>query len=408
MTIIFLTNNYLPTPFANGVCIHALAKESVKRGYETHVVCYGDLKSTYTLSIDGVIVHKIRVPLYYGFLRFYENHKRWLAGRLAYKTGRMCSLYHKFIHQNEYPLQDGGITRRMVKECGRVIGNSEDKDVRVVASYTPVEGIKAGSILKAKYPEVQCIYYSLDTLSNEAGVGVLSAERRRVKGIEQEVRYFSIYDKVILMNCHRKHYTSDSFKPFTDKITFADFPLFAPQGIEKTESRKSIVYAGSLYRVVRNPRPALELLDPILENYTLHFYGHSDCDDIIEEYAKKHPGHIINHGLVPHEQVIEASRNADILLSIGNAKTQMAPSKIFEQMSTGKPIIHTFAEDSDICVPLLRKYSNALCVDMNNVASADIRGFVDGMIYLDEEALNGMFKEAMPAYTVDIIEGKSK
>ena len=391
----------MPNPFANGVCIHALAKESIKQGHVVHVVCTGSWHTPQDEVIDGIVGHKLKVPFYNSLFYYYENHKAMLLGSVAYRLGRMIALGKKLLHIGEYPLRDQCLVRRYVKECRSIINGNEN--VTIVASYTPVEGIKAGAKLKKIYPFINAVYYSLDTLSNESGFGFLPEAIRTKMGLKQELKFFGTYDKVLLMNCHKHHYKTAEFGGYYSKMLWADFPLFQPSGETSHKKTWTIVYTGTLYRGIRNPRPALEFLSGLLDVYTVHFYGHSDCDDILEEYALKFSGHVVNHGLVSHQEALLAASKADILLSIGNAHTEMAPSKIYEQMSTGKPIIHLFSEDSDPCLPLLSEYRNALCVDAKNVSNASLASFMDEMKYLSKTELEGKFKEASPRYTVELI-----
>ena len=391
----------MPKPFANGVCIHALAQESVKYGHVVHVVCTGNYHTKQVEEIDGIVVHKLRIPLYSILFDYYENHKLTLLGKVSYKIGRIIALGNKLLHIGEYPLRDQCLVRRYVKEC-RLIINGND-DVTIVASYTPLEGIKAGGWLKRIYPKINTVYYSLDTLSNESGFGFLPETIRTKMGLKQELKYFNIYDKVLLMNCHKHHYETVSFSDYYSKMLWADFPLFHPNANSLHEKTWTIVYTGTLYRCIRNPRPALEFLSRLLDTYSIHFYGHSDCDDILEEYSQIFPGHVISHGLVSHKEAVKAALDADILLSIGNAHTEMAPSKIYEQMSTGKPIIHFYSEVSDPCLPLLAEYNNALCVDVNNIYNTDPAGFINGLKYYSNAELEGKFEEASPQYTVKLI-----
>ncbi len=391
----------MPKPFANGVCVHSLAKESVKRGEETHVICTGDWRGRKVELVEGITVHKLKTPFYNFFLDYYANHKTSLLGKVAFRIGRGVALCKKLMHVKEYPLRDQCLVRRYVDECKKTVKGK--KDVVVVASYTPFEGIKAGAIIKGMFPYVHTVYYSLDTLSNESGFGVLPESVRAKIGLNQELKYFSKYDKLLLMNCHKKHYEAEEFSQYTSKIVWADFPLFQPQDNTISQHSLKIVYTGSLYRGIRNPRSAMELLSSVLDTYSVHFYGQSDCDDILEEYATKFPGHVVCHGLVSHKEAIKAAAEADILLSLGNAHTEMAPSKIYEQMSTGKPIIHTYAEQNDPCLPLLKEYGNALCVDIANISSVNIKEFVDQLAILSKGDLDDKFIEASPKYTLDLI-----
>ena len=58
--------------------------------------------------------------------------------------------------------------------------------------------------------------------------------------------------------------------------------------------------------------------------------------------------------------------SAVALISIGNKDFPYVPSKIFEYMSTGKPIIHFYHNDDDSCLGYLQRYRNACLIDLRN------------------------------------------
>ena len=60
-----------------------------------------------------------------------------------------------------------------------------------------------------------------------------------------------------------------------------------------------------------------------------------------------------------------------MLLNLGNKNASLTPSKIFEYMSYGKPIISTFCVDNDTSAAYLRRYSCALLLDERD---ADLDG----------------------------------
>lgn len=401
--VVFLTNLYYPKPMANGVCVHELAKEVVRRGQEAFVVCYSRNNEPMNEVIDGVYVTRLRMPFY---LRLKEKSACWKNGlrkTVAQKYARAIALLRKLISFKEYPLRDRDLVHGMVLECGHLIKTGRIDTI--VASYTPMEAIVAGAKLKTQYPDIKTVYYSLDTLSNESGAGVLPEWLRSGSGLNRERKYFEKYDYVVLMDCHKKHYSGKEYDSFKEKIIYADFPLFHPEVSHDCGyfDPKTIVYAGSLYRVIRNPEPILKALEPILDEFTVHFYGQSDCDDILRYYNSLHPGHVIIHGQVTYREAQEALNRAQILLSIGNTGTEMAPSKVYEFISKGKPIIHSYSDDRDFCLPILKRYGNALCVDTRNINKCDIIEFSKTATHKIWQNENECFLHSMSHYTIDSI-----
>lgn len=405
MGIIFLTNYYYQKPMANGVCVHNLAKELVLQGEQVSIICYQQSSEKTIDLIDGVNVYRIRMPFYRRMGLFYENHRDTILGKLSGKYSRLFGCILKLIHLRQYPLCDTDVVRRYVSKVDELIRNNNISTV--VAVYTPIEAIKSGAILKKKYSYLNLIYYSLDTLSNEKGYGLLPEVFRSKIGFKHEKIFFSLYDRVILMNCHKAHYEQKAFSCYKNKIWFTDFPLFESHNTNLKNSRKSykLVYTGYLNKHMRNPRVLLEFLRPFLKEYILHFYVRGDCDEIIDEYIKEYPSNIINHGFVSHEESLKAISDADVLLSIGNFDTNMVPSKIYEYISTGKPIFHVYSYDKDPCLLVFEKYGNALCVKRNEMNSAEnIEKFFRELHTVSTHDIKSVFKESTPAYTVNLIK----
>ena len=72
-----------------------------------------------------------------------------------------------------------------------------------------------------------------------------------------------------------------------------------------------------------------------------------------------------------NERALEIERKADVLLNIGNVIPGMVPSKIFEYMSTCKPIITTFRNENDTSLEYLKKYDSCLAIDEQNSSIKD-------------------------------------
>jgi len=224
---VFLTNHYLPTPGATGMCVHQVARELIRRGERVTVVAFDD--GSNASSIDGVGVVRIDVPVY-----MKDNHtKSALLARLRY----VASLFSKLFHIREYPLRSRQLVDTYFAEVERILDRTEESIV-LVASFTPIEAVIAGARIKCRYPNlVKAIYYSADTLSNEKGVaGILPLRFREAKGRKWEMELFSVYDKIIVMECHKDHYFSDDYRGFWGKFAVAGFPLPVPEGLENWES----------------------------------------------------------------------------------------------------------------------------------------------------------------------------
>lgn len=106
-----------------------------------------------------------------------------------------------------------------------------------------------------------------------------------------------------------------------------------------------LIYAGAVYRDIRNPEFMLDVISNIPEVNLDIYVNKGECEDILERYAK---GNISRHGYAPkdrYDQMICCEY--DILVNIGNISTLQTPSKTVDLLSTGKPILNFyFSKDS--------------------------------------------------------------
>lgn len=147
-------------------------------------------------------------------------------------------------------------------------------------------------------------------------------------------------------------------------------PLFsgAPvQFISKLNNQESLseeikfIFAGTLYKNIRNPRFLLSLLQALRLrcgiNVSIYFYGTlEDCRDCFDIYQPAIGDWIHLNGVVEKNQLLELYGHMDVLVNIGNATTYQAPSKIIEYMSTGLPILNLATLQEDSSQILLRDY----------------------------------------------------
>jgi glycosyltransferase involved in cell wall biosynthesis len=303
------------------------------------------------------------------------------------------------------------LVRRYCEAVRNLIGGVEEA-VTIVASVNPLEAVVAADRVKQENSsKVKTVYYCADTLSNEKGdSGILSAEYRTKCGINWERQLFKSFDKVLIMECHKEHYFSSVFKDLSQKMELVNFPLFtrmetAP--VVPTEDGITMVYAGTLYKELRNPSFLCDQLVKLSKIEPIHviFMGSGDCDDILMNASSETKGAIQYLGMQPHEKAMEYINSAHVLLSIGNAESPMAPSKIYEYMSTGKPIIHTYTYEKDPCLEPLRRYGNALLIQVGESSPVrEMSEFISKAKYLDYSLIEKMFITSTPGYSMDIIE----
>ena len=403
-TYIFLTNQYLPKPGATGMCVHNIAKRLAEEiDNKVYTICYGS-GDKYNSVIDAVNVIKIKNPKYYNIGA--------IKNKIKQKIYHYISIIAKIIHIYNYPLRNNSLVNKYIREVEKII--KTNSNITIIASYTPLEAVVAGMKLKNKYGDkIKIIYYSTDTLSNEQGNdSILPAKYREKSGLKWENRLFKIYDLILIMECHQKYYYQ-KHPSYLRKFKIVNFPLIENNVINKKnkESKISLIYAGTLYKQLRNPSFMLNMLNKISRNINIKvdIMGSGDCNDIIDDAMKKSKNIIKYHGMVNHEEVIKYIKSCDILLSIGNKESPMMPSKIYEYISTGKPIIHIYSSENDPCLEPLRKYGNSLLIrDGDFDCIKMVEKFINNKHVLDYSIIKDMFETSTPEYTIKIIKRKGE
>ena len=146
---------------------------------------------------------------------------------------------------------------------------------------------------------------------------------------------------------------------FSDRITGVEMPGISPDVQEATDHEGCrCCFFGSLYREIRNPRRTAELFSAAGEGIEMRFVGRLVDGTEAELFPAGHTCRVT--GEKRGADLEEEYREADILVNIGNAVTNQMPSKIFEYISTGKPIVNIYQSGECPTLRYLEKYPLAL------------------------------------------------
>src|SRR5690606_28126995 len=100
--ILFLNDSYYPSPLPTGICLHSVAKELIKSGFDVHVMAYKRNQKQAVQEYEGVKLHYIKMRLFYRLRTYGQAHIKTLTGKLAIKIAKPLNkiaklfLLHKF------------------------------------------------------------------------------------------------------------------------------------------------------------------------------------------------------------------------------------------------------------------------------------------------------------------------
>ena len=145
---------------------------------------------------------------------------------------------------------------------------------------------------------------------------------------------------------------------YRDTITISNNPI--------ETQRVSLVYAGALYKNIRNPEGMLKIVSQT-KGLKLDLYiKHRECSDIVDCYLSEF---IVRKSLVNREKYLQMINDEyDILVNIGNISRLQTPSKMLELLSTGKPIVNFYVV-KDVQYHLLERYPLGINLDSNDTES---------------------------------------
>jgi hypothetical protein len=294
----------------------------------------------------------------------------------------------------------------------------EPFDALVSVSH-PFSGHVVGLHLKQQFPTLPWLADSGDPFSffEEIplnNVSLYSARNRRVEG--QVVEMADILT-VTVESCRAAY--AAAF-PAGKTKTVVIPPLVTSGGIARSASPASphnLVYVGTLYQRIRNPAYLMALLGAVPE-LTLDVYGDiNDCADQFDALPADIATRVTLHGTVPATVAGEAMARAGTLVNIGNSTKYQLPSKVFEYIATGRPILNLVGGDWDTSLPFLKRYPSNLNLTMFPAGPsaedvAGLRHWLDRVTNVQdasiEHLLAGNRSPAVAKAYIDLISGTEK
>lgn len=370
MKIVFITNSYYPYFSAIGKCINNLVEE-LKGCHEVIVITN---MTTINLQNEEVYNgHKI--------IRVRTRKMKKRDKISSQKSGinisrKIINIICMFlIRSGEYLKTISSLKslqKPLVEEFVEALSNIKDIDIVIPTCY-PFESIIAAKYYKEHInKDVKIIPFLFDKYSDSP-----TLHRNKINKLLKYRKHLSIEKNMI--NISEKIFYVDSwinhmekyFSEYHEKLVHVEHPLIVDSyngiSIQKNSNRSkyiNIVYTGVLDKKVRPPLNTLKIISKIIEKdgrFRFHFYVLGNCNKVLNNFQNKYPNNIFNHGQVKTAEALYETIKSNILLSIGNTDISLIPSKIFEYMSCGKPIIHFYNSADDRVIDILEKYGLGYC-----------------------------------------------
>jgi glycosyltransferase involved in cell wall biosynthesis len=289
----------------------------------------------------------------------------------------------------------------------------------VVSEHHGVESFVCGCQIKKENDWIKHIAILWDPIKGQTITQYLPIKYIN-KRIERLERMSADYSSMIISTGTMRDYYNSHHDIAKDKRQYLGFPgVIRPSEEVPTdkltlikEGYINVVYSGQLSPLQRDPIPVIELFNrcQFAEKINLIFFATGNVEDDIKKIKFK--GQFSYNGYIPLQELHTIYRHADYLLNISHTNPNMVPSKIFEYMSYGKPIISTFVTDGDAAAKTLANYPEALIVDLKKNDEAnlqDLNLFLSkNHDFVDFEVVKHNYKENTPEAYLELIESVLK
>lgn len=270
---------------------------------------------------------------------------------------------------------------------------------------------EAAKLFKEVHPQVKWITFVTDPISFS------SLDYKRFR-INEKKRFLLSYKK------EKNIYDSADYNIFTENLYYDAIEKFhqpkdktiqfkfvlknlkkihSPVPARINEDTK-LIYAGALYRVIRNPEYMLSVISKVPNVHLDMFVRSFECMNILKKYESDK---ITVHDGVDVKKYIEMICDEyDILINIGNNCDNQLPSKTLELLSSGRPIINFFCH-KDSQYEMIEKYPLGLNVGRDETdAVTKVESFCNAMRgkQLSFEEVERLFPENSMDYQKKILE----
>lgn len=416
--LVVLLGGYKPM-LSPGSLIMQRILEAMGESYEVSIITDMNWNGQASEEImDSISVYRVKdynKLIHYSLQQKIEKSRTWLEKKwycmLMLLKKIIFYVYRCFSKNGLFVSFENKMYRKLVD-----IGRKKKIDC-IISVAEPHESSAAVYRYKMRDgSNAKWLIYQMDRFANANSIYTNKLDRwiKEPRLYKTELDYLQACDRLIILNPIMQHYSQTCFAAYADKITATDHALLVKPAVEVVGSDDTcvrLIYGGSLDKSLRNPAIALQVVMEAAKSESLKFdlYTFGNCDSLLETAMRESDGVIMNHQAVPRDELVRIIARSDVLVSIGNKSDNEVPSKFFDYLSYGLPIVHFYFSDHDVILEYLKKYPLSLCVKIqeNSIEEkgallADFCREAKGIIYSFTDIENN-FEQCTPSYVAKVI-----
>ena len=349
MKLLFVISKYYPKVGGTPNCTRNLI-EQIKKHHSVHVLTTMDrVDDEKTTLLDDVIIHK-RLSYDHIAMTSLTNDKG-----LSFLK-RIWAIASKTFFR-VIPL-DPFFKRVRFSRAINKLQKKEHFDWVVAVSGDIIPPL---SVLKCKGLKNKC-FYQLDPYTTNA----MLPKEKAASRLELEKRIHSSFDLVITTKMISDELSS-RFE-LGENVVVCNFPNISDRTsvVESKKDELRCVFCGAMY-AARNMDRTLEIMDAVTkfdQSIYFDFYILGDTS-AARKAASKNENICVFDPVTPNE-IFDVMKKHQALVNIGNVMTNQVPSKIYDYISTGLPIINILCNEDCPTIPVLEKYPLSLNLSPND------------------------------------------
>lgn len=359
-------------------------------------------------SVDGItqkksIYDERKTPLFGGTV-YHANYVHSYSTRRKKTKDLLYSIYkrihRKFFSENRILYTEMRV-HALYKEMMRVNADRYDVIMAVCAQYDSLEAVLR-FVKKTNY-HGKIALYQVDPLSDnevyesDGKEFLLSYELEAVRKLDYIFTTPLIYRE-------KKHIWNHS------NVLPLEFPALLPRAIQAPNRKDGsdeikCVFAGYLHRTLRNPQYTLDLFASI-KDPRIHLYiVGAGYEEMLRKYAEGSlAGRLHLLGQMSIDECDAFLEDADVLVNIGNSVANMTPSKIFNYIGYGKPILNIVRVEGCPTLHYMEQYPLAYNVaeseSVLDYTTEEVKKWLLQVCgqYIENEIVLDTYKECTPFY----------
>lgn len=386
--LLFIVHEYYPYGSAITNCINPIINEMNKQGSNIYILTrrtHFQLKKYEKINNTEVY----RMDDWFNLSLDKINNSNKSFEKYLYKFRlRVIGFYRNRIKKDSIGLLN---KRKSIKK-GKKLVKKYNIDTIISCSY-PFSMHKIAK--EIKNDNIKWVAYQFDphTFNHTLNSNLKN------KRLKEEIETFSYVDKIFLPPENYEENMKTELKVLKDKYYPIDFALIKNNIANKLKKNNKIIFTftGTFYENIRTPNDMLEFFKNIDVDYELHLYyiAEKTIDDVLLEYKKVFKDKLVLFNNKSKKECDEALKNSNIIINIGNRIANQTPSKVFEYISMGKPIINFYNIENDTSKKVLKNYPLVLNIK-NDYTTEDIEKFNNFVLKNKDKVLT--FEEIKEKY----------